>query len=193
MLLGARAEIGVGGEQKGRLMPGVRVRIGRKGNRICWWIWHGRKRGMVEIFPSSLTFHWAPRTSYTICRSQCKKKVWDLKRKCGTPFWASIGNFKTGRAEVGALLSVGPKGQHRPQASEANPVWLEAAPFVFQALMFLRNYRLDGGGGPKPFSTLSSEGISEHSGHRRSRASSEDWVGGAQPGGPAPNCLCATR
>ena len=35
------------------------------------------RRGMVGIFPSSLTFHWEPMTSYTICWSQYKIKPWD--------------------------------------------------------------------------------------------------------------------
>ena len=48
-------------------------------------------------------------------------KEWDPKQKCGISFSTTIGNFKTGRAEVGALLRVGPNGQHRSQASEANP------------------------------------------------------------------------
>ena len=39
---------------------------------------------------------------------------------------------------------------------------------------------------------LSSEGISEHSGFRRSRASSEAWVGRAWPNDSASNLLCAT-
>ena len=38
----------------------------------------GRRR-MVDIFPSSLAFHWKPRTSYPICRSQGVMKVWDTK------------------------------------------------------------------------------------------------------------------
>ena len=36
------------------------------------------KRRMVGTFPSSLTFHWEPRMSYTVCRSQCKMKLLDL-------------------------------------------------------------------------------------------------------------------
>jgi len=27
--------LGVGGERKGKLMQGVRIQVGRKGNRIC--------------------------------------------------------------------------------------------------------------------------------------------------------------
>ena len=63
---------------------------------------------MVDIFPASLAFHWEPRNSYPICRSQGKMKVWDTKQTCGTPCSRNIRHFKTGRAEVGSLLSVGP-------------------------------------------------------------------------------------
>ena len=35
------------------------------------------KRGMAGMFPSLLTFHWEPRMSYTVCRSQCKMKLLD--------------------------------------------------------------------------------------------------------------------
>lgn len=35
------------------------------------------KRGIAGIFPSFLTFHWEPRMSYTVCRSQYKMKQLD--------------------------------------------------------------------------------------------------------------------
>ena len=34
---------------------------------------------MVDIFPPSLAFHWEPRTTYPICRSQWETKGWDIK------------------------------------------------------------------------------------------------------------------
>ena len=35
-------------------------------------------------------------------------KVWDTKQTCGTPCSRNTRHFKTGRTEVGSLLSVGP-------------------------------------------------------------------------------------
>ena len=39
------------------------------------------KRRMVDIFPSSLAFHWEPRTSYTICSSQYTMEYYSAIKK----------------------------------------------------------------------------------------------------------------
>lgn len=43
------------------------------------------------MFPSILTLPQEPRTSYTVCGSQCKVKMWD-------PLFKKYLDFKTGRA-----------------------------------------------------------------------------------------------
>ena len=73
------------------------------------------KRGTVEIFPSSLTFHSVPRTTTQFAEAS-------VKPNCGTqtevwvPFSTRIGNFKTAIAEVWALLMWGLMDStgHRP-------------------------------------------------------------------------------
>ena len=68
----------------------------------------GRRR-MVDIFPSSLAFHWDPGPATQFVGASEKPKCGT--QKCGTPCSRNTRHFKTGRAEVGSLLSVGLFGQ----------------------------------------------------------------------------------
>ena len=55
----------------------------KKGIRICCGFDMERRRGMVGIFPFSLTLHQEPRTNYTVCWSQLKMQMHDpLFNKC---------------------------------------------------------------------------------------------------------------
>ena len=53
--------------------------------------------------PSSLTIDWEHRTSYTVCRSQCKMKLLD-------PLFNKYWEFKDRVTEVRGLLNMGPHG-----------------------------------------------------------------------------------
>ena len=145
---------------------------------------------MVDIFTSSLAFHWEPRISYPFCGASEK---WDYgTQKCGTPYSRNIRHLKTGRAEFGSLLSVGPFGQCRSQASGANFGWPETTPLELPGLDFPGKWQ-GGHGESQNTSAPSPLRVSEHSGRWRSRASSEDIVGGAQTSDSSSNLLCATH
>jgi len=51
-------------------MEGNRKQVGEKSNPFANEFDQEGRRRMVDIFPSSFAFHWEPRTSYPICRSQ---------------------------------------------------------------------------------------------------------------------------
>ena len=89
---------------------------------------------MVDIFPSSLAFHWDPGPATQFVGASEKPKCGT--QKCGTPCSRNTRHFKTGRAEVGSLLSVGPFGQYRSQASGANSGWPEPTPLELPGLDF---------------------------------------------------------
>ena len=51
-------------------MDGNRKELKEKTIRFAYEVDKEGRRRMVDIFPSSLVFHWEPRTSYPICSSQ---------------------------------------------------------------------------------------------------------------------------
>ena len=97
-------------EVTGKAIEGVRI-LEEKATRFADEFDMDGRRGMLGMFPSSLTFHWEPRTSYRICKSQLKNENYSKH----------IRDFKTGRVEVGSLLSLKFHRSHRSQAREANP------------------------------------------------------------------------
>ena len=113
------------------------------------------------------------------------------KWKCGTPCSRNIRHFKTGNADVGFLLNVGPFGHLKSQASGANSGWPEPTPLELTGFIFLKNDKVD----------KEKANMLQH--HvlwmcvsiqvTRGWASSEDIVGGSQPGDSASNLLCATH
>ena len=112
-------------------------------------------------------------------------------QKYGTPCSRNIRHFKTGKAEVGFLLSVEPFGQWRSQASGANSAWPEPTSLELAGFIFLKNDKVDKEEAnmlhPRVLWMCLSSQVAG------GRASSEDTVGGSQPGYSASNLLNATH
>ena len=159
-------------------MEGSRKQVEVKGIRICYDFDQEGRRRMVDIFSSSLAFHWEPRTSYPICRTQWKMKVWDTKvwdllfkkyqelhereSRSGVPF------------DFGALLTL-EVTCHWNQSG-----WLEPTPWELPGIDVPEKWQ-GGQGESQNASAPYPLRVSEHSGHWRSRAPSEDILGGALP------------
>lgn len=60
-------------EVTGKAIEGVRI-LEEKATRFADEFDMDGRRGMLGMFPSSLTFHREPRTSYRICKSQLKNE-----------------------------------------------------------------------------------------------------------------------
>ena len=110
-------------------------------------------------------------------------------QNCRTPCSRNSRHFKTGKAEVGFLLSVGPFEQERSQASGANSGWPEPTPLELAGFIFPKNDKVD-----KEKANMLQHHVlcvclsTQVIGGRVW----EDIVGGSQPGDSASN-LCVTH
>ena len=150
--------------------------VGRKGNKIYWWFRNGWKERDGGNLSFLINISLGAQISYTICRSQCKTEVRDPKWKCGNPFSTSIGIWSQGEQRLSPLLSVGPYGQHRSQASGANPGWAWTHTFsTFRPRFFWPETR-----GSQNLQHTVFWGYLWALRSQKVQNSSEVWVGGAQ-------------
>ena len=108
------------------------------------------RRKMVDIFPSSLAYHWEPMTSYPICRSQGKWKCGTQNKHVG-PLVQEIWGISRQKEQRW------PFEQQRSQASGANSGFSESTPWELLGFDFPEKMTSWTRGKPKHFSTLSSE------------------------------------